>query len=1170
MSEDPIQFQGMSYASLRDPEGLNKLDERFRAFLDERDPDLAERLADFREAPEVPENLAYSQLLIDLGPHVEAFVAALFGIEEETATTGRATAAHNPVFAFQQEIVQKKAKRLWGEVEEDFADLDAWLDEQLAERGIETPDPELAVGELAVSLLADKRGNKESIDRLARWAVRGRETEEGRSRTEGWVAFRVPEKVDPDSLVPVRPVGEDPLRAMETPRPFRKRDGFELTDPRMSAREAQGEVEYCIYCHDHDGDFCSKGFPEKKGQPELGFKVSPNNNILHGCPLDEKISEMHVLKRDGYTIAPLAVIMVDNPMVPATGHRICNDCMKSCIYQKQDPVDIPQIETRVLTDVLDLPWGVEVYDLLTRWNPLRHEQYVQAPYNGRKVLISGMGPAGFTMAHHLTMEGCGVVGIDGLKIEPLPEAYRDEPIRDYHSIEEPLDQRINYGFGGVAEYGITVRWDKNFLKLIYLTLARRPTFQVFGGVRFGGTLTLEDAWDLGFDHVCNASGAGLPKVVAMGNSLARGMRQANDFLMALQLTGAAKHDSLANLQVRLPAVVVGGGLTAIDTATELQAYYIKQVEKALDRHERLVEALGEDAVWKALDEENAAILEEFLSHGRSVRAEREAAAAEGRKPDFLPLIREWGGVTIAYRRRLHESPAYQRNHEEVIKALEEGIYYAQGLEPVHAVLDDYSHVKSLRCRRRRDNEGRPLSVPEEIELPARGIFVAAGTVPNTIYEHEYPGTADLDGDHYRPHVYRRGELQAVDTPEHCKDVELGPFTSYAYDDRFMTFLGDTHPGFAGSVVKAIASALRTYPEVMKALRDRGAADRDWEAYRAFRDEMDYLLNPRVASVNSEHPSVVELRVTAPMAARNYQPGQFFRMQTFESQVPVVDGTRLQVPLQTVSGAGVEGDMMRLFVLKGGIGGRLSERLEPGDPLVLMGPTGAPTEMGEGKTVMVVAGRWGAAVMLSLGPALRAAGNRVLYFGAFRSSDEPYYPEQIEAATDQIVWAAAEGEPIPARRPQDVSVVTGDAIDLIRRYGDGELADDGVPRIPLEEVDEILVMGSTGLLYGMQKALSGDLASYFPEDVEIQGTAGSPMQCMLKGVCSQCLQWQVDPESGERTRTVFSCAEQDQPLLEIDLPNLWARQAQNRLPDQLADMWLTHLLAHREAELAPSD
>ncbi len=137
------------------------------------------------------------------------------------------------------------------------------------------------------------------------------------------------------------------------------------------------------------------------------------------------------------------------------------------------------------------------------------------------------------------------------------------------------------GFGGVAEYGITVRWDKNFLKVIRLLLERRREFQLFGGVRFGGTLTLDDAFDAGFDHVALCAGAGRPTVLELPNGLARGVRTASDFLMALQLTGAAKTDSVANLQIRLPVVVVGGGLTAIDTATESLAYYPVQVEKFL-------------------------------------------------------------------------------------------------------------------------------------------------------------------------------------------------------------------------------------------------------------------------------------------------------------------------------------------------------------------------------------------------------------------------------------------------------------------------------------------------------------------------------------------------------------------------------------------------------------
>ena len=137
------------------------------------------------------------------------------------------------------------------------------------------------------------------------------------------------------------------------------------------------------------------------------------------------------------------------------------------------------------------------------------------------------------------------------------------------------------GFGGVSEYGITVRWDKNFLTLLHLTLARRERLRMYGGIRFGGTLPIDDAWELGFDHVAIAAGAGKPTIIDMKNNLIRGIRKATDFLMALQLTGAFKRDALANLQVRLPAVVIGGGLTAIDTATELMAYYPVQVEKVL-------------------------------------------------------------------------------------------------------------------------------------------------------------------------------------------------------------------------------------------------------------------------------------------------------------------------------------------------------------------------------------------------------------------------------------------------------------------------------------------------------------------------------------------------------------------------------------------------------------
>src|SRR3712207_4619238 len=177
-----------------------------------------------------------------------------------------------------------------------------------------------------------------------------------------------------------------------------------------------------------------------------------------------------------------------------------------------------------------LPYGVEIYGLLTRWNPLNAKRPYALPYNGKNVLVVGLGPAGYTLAHFLLNEGFGVVGIDGLKIEPLEEALtggggRRVPraVREYREITAELDERVLAGFGGVSEYGITVRWDKNFLTLMHLTLARRDRFRFYGGVRFGGTLEIEDAWELGFDHIAVATGAGKPTIVGMKNNLIRGI-----------------------------------------------------------------------------------------------------------------------------------------------------------------------------------------------------------------------------------------------------------------------------------------------------------------------------------------------------------------------------------------------------------------------------------------------------------------------------------------------------------------------------------------------------------------------------------------------------------------------------------------------------------------------
>ncbi len=1168
MTKHELKLNGYSFQELFAPEGLKRLDDHFLSYLYNADQLLHDQLCSFRSGVELaPKEL--SQLIISCAPILEAFMAELFDIEEQVGQKQASLLSQNPIFIFKKHFIHREAKRALKKADEfaDFATLDAWLRQQLKEAAIDEADLELSVARWAAGLLQEPDLHVGEIERLVHWCVKAITTPEGQKAVAAWVSFHAPARLNYANLVTTAPVADDPIGRLEGPQEhFRQRDGFALTDERMNQREVLDEIHYCVYCHKNDGDFCSKGFPVKKTAPELGLKINPLGDSLTGCPLEEKISEMHWLKKAGYSIAALAAVMIDNPMCPATGHRICNDCMKACIYQKQEPVNIPQVETHVLTDVLSLPWGVEIYDLLTRWNPLRPTQWVAKPYNSKKILIMGMGPAGFTLAHHLLMEGFAVVGMEGLKIEPLNPALVHEPIFDYDSLKESLDDRVMAGFGGVAEYGITVRWDKNFLKLIYISLSRRPYFQVYGGVRFGGTLKVDDAWTYGFDHLAIAVGAGLPRELAIPNSLAPGMRQANDFLMALQLTGAAKSSSLANLQVRLPAVVIGGGLTGIDTATEVQAYYIKQVEKVLYRYQTLVEYFGEEKVRQQFKPAALEILEEFIAHGLLVKAERDAAAKENRQADFLSLLRQWGGVTVAYRRTMQESPAYRRNHEEVIKALEEGIYYAEGLEPKAVQLDHHGYVAALRCQWRvQDEEGNWMQTDEEQTLAAKSIFVATGAKPNIAYEFEHRGTFLRDGFNYKRYEDKAGQLVEVDQMGHCKVPEFGAFTSYERDHHRVTFLGDTHPVFHGSVVKAIASAKRIYPSVVKSLEGKVSIGSQKE-YQSFKQQMETLFTAKVVSVKRHTEDMVELTVRAPMAARNFCPGQFYRLQNYEMVAKKcgqhsAEKTRLQTEALAMIGIRHPQmlDQLSFTVIERGASSRLVATFQPGDPISIMGPTGVRSKIPqEPETVMIIGGSMAAAHLRSLGPALKEAGHQVFFVACMQSGQERYCKAELEAAADVILWLSESGGMIKPGREQD-RAVSGELITALRNYCLGQLNGEHVPPvIPLDKVNRVMVVGAPNLIRRVQRARSGLLKEFIHPDTQFSASVYGSMQCMLKGVCAQCLQWQIDPATGKRTKAVYACSWQEQPMQMIDIENIDERLSQNATQETLSGLWLDYL------------
>ncbi len=710
------------------------------------------------------------------------------------------------------------------------------------------------------------------------------------------------------------------------------------------------------------------------------------------------------------------------------------------------------------------------------------------------------------------------------------------------------------GFGGVAEYGITVRWDKNFLKVARLLVERRRDFAMVGGVRFGGTMAAQDAFAMGFDHIALAAGAGKPTVLDMPNGLARGVRTASDFLMGLQLTGAARADSIANLQVRLPIVVVGGGLTAIDTATESLAYYPVQVEKFLSRYEALVAERGAAAVRGAWGQEEAEVAEELLTHALAIRAERSAAAAEGREPRILELLQSWGGSTIAYRKRLIDSPSYTLNHEEVEKALEEGIRFAENLTPLRVEVDAYGHARALVVRAELEKEGEKSI--REVELPARTLLIAAGTQPNTVLAREDPGHFVLDGRYFQAVDEEGRPVKPERTP---KPDEPRVLMSRESDGRFVSFFGDLHPSFYGNVVKAMASAKQGYPVVSRVLE--ALAPRSRAQTREFLARLNAELRATVHHVARLTPTIVEVVVRAPLAARAFQPGQFYRLQNFESLAAHPEGTRLAMEGLALTGAWVDREqgLVSTIVLEMGGSSDLCALLKAGEPVVLMGPTGTPTEIPGDETVVLVGGGLGNAVLFSIGSALRAAGSRVLYFAGYKKLGDRYKVGEIEAAADEVVWCCDEAPGFQPSRAGDKAFV-GNIVEAMAAYASGAL---GAGAIRMPDADRLVAIGSDAMMAAVARARHGVLAPYLKKAHVAIGSINSPMQCMMKEICAQCLQPHVDPATG-KTTYVFSCFNQDQPLDVVDFRGLRARLGQNSLQEKLTAQWVDRALREEGA------
>ena len=1013
----------VKFSSLNSLSGLKKLDESFLRYLLIHNSKLEEQTLFYREIGSSKlSEVAYSKFITELGPFLDDFIADLFHINSENLAQKKNYDTFDVIYEARRKFVQRYAIKKYS-----CQDIDELNFSEIT-RNLKKIIGNITQNQLADSIVTwqlDLDKYQQELDVAAQYCAI---MYYNNSSLE---LFDIPRPVNEDNHIQVHRVEQLSQKIYI---------GFDYRD-NLSEGKAAMHAKYCIYCHKQKKDSCSKGF----------YHINPAKypkKEKDGCPLKQKISEMNFLKDMGLNIASLAAIVIDNPMVASTGHRICNDCMKTCIYQKQEPVNVPLIETNILEKVLELPWGTEIYLLLTKWNPLNIDTPLPKENSGYNILVTGLGPAGFALSHYLINEGHNVTAIDGLKISPL-HFDTTKLIKDWNKVKIPLSKKSPQGFGGVAEYGITNRWDKNNLTLIRLILERRKSFKMHGGIRLGSNITINQAFKSGFDHISLCLGAGRPNFINKPGYFAKGIKSAADFLMNLQQGAPHLNDSNSNMQIRLPAVVIGCGLTAIDSAVELFHYYPEQVKKFTKKWLKI------DRNNLSLNEEEREVAEEYIKHAKLFTK----AKSDKEK---LEIMQKLGGVTICYRKNIKDSPAYKLNHEEIEHAIASGVKFIENVSPEEIDVDQYGSINILHLSNTK-------------KIPSKTILIAIGTNSNKFI--------DIDG-----------------LDNSGSDI----FKNKAHN---ISYFGDCNQKYSGSVVKALASAKNGYKKISESLLKNLPKSSEILSF----DSSCIIHNITRLSCN-----VTKMTVHSKICAINFRPGQFFRLQ---NKAKSLSDTIEPIAVTSVEVDRIKG-LLTFIIQDVGKSSSLALKLKEGEHVVLMGPTGSATKIRSNKNVLIIGGGIGNVLMLPIAKALQNNSCNISFVSGYKKHADLIYAEEIERVSDNVIRSFQQD----SNNPESI-------IDALNRAKVNGL---------LDNIDHVYCNGSSS----MMSVILDNKESLFP-NVEITYSINSPMQCMMKGICGQCVQ-----KTNDKNGYVFSCECQDFNAESIDFQCLNNRLSQNSLFEKI--------------------
>ena len=298
--------------------------------------------------------------------------------------------------------------------------------------------------------------------------------------------------------------------------------------------------------------------------------------------------------------------------LPAVCGRVCpqeNQCEGKCVRGvKGESVAIGRLE-RFVAD-----WHREHCD----------EQPSVPQQNGHRVAVIGAGPSGLTAAGDLAKLGYAVTVYEALHLA-----------------------------GGVLVYGIPeFRLPKRIVQKEIDGL-KAMGVQILTNMVIGKVLTIDELFEMGFEAVYIASGAGLPRFMGIPGESLKGVYSANEYLTRINLMKAYKPDSKTPIKKSRRVAVVGGGNVAMDAARsakrlgaeEVYIVYRRGMQELPARKEEVEHAQEEGIIFKTLTNPVEVLGDEngFVCGMRCVEMELGEPDASGRR---RPVVKEGSEFTL--------------------------------------------------------------------------------------------------------------------------------------------------------------------------------------------------------------------------------------------------------------------------------------------------------------------------------------------------------------------------------------------------------------------------------------------------------------------------------------------------------------------------------------------